>query len=90
MPESTGLEVMEDLSDVWDWVYNKLQLHIGSEIEVDLTKIMSEGDSGGLFTLLYKYEHLGLMLFPRRIPCSSICSYPGKKGFSNVGSISTH
>lgn len=56
MPESTGLEIMEDVSDLWDWVYNKLQLSVGSDIELDMDKILVEGDSGGLFFYLSYFQ----------------------------------
>lgn len=47
MPEHNGLEMMEDLKDVEDWIFTNLQSHLGSEVEVDLDKIMIEGDSAG-------------------------------------------
>lgn len=49
MPEATGLDILEDVSDLWDFVYTKLQSTVGDEVELDMGKIMVEGDSGGLF-----------------------------------------
>jgi hypothetical protein len=50
MPEHNGLEMMEDVADVWDWILSgKLQAYLGSEVEVDLDKILIEGDSAGKF-----------------------------------------
>lgn len=49
MPEATGLEILEDMSDLWVWIEQKLQSSVGSGIDVDLNKIMVEGDSGGRF-----------------------------------------
>ncbi|RDW82780.1 hypothetical protein BP6252_03892 [Coleophoma cylindrospora] len=47
MPEATGLEILEDLSAAWNWVYNALPAHLGSEIKPDFNKILIEGDSAG-------------------------------------------
>jgi hypothetical protein len=47
MPESTGLEIMSDISDLWTWIYHDLQTHIGDGIEVDFNKILIEGDNAG-------------------------------------------
>lgn len=51
MPEHNGLEMMEDLSDAWDWVFNNLQSYLGQDVEADLDRIMIEGDSAGAFWL---------------------------------------
>jgi acetyl esterase/lipase len=47
MPEHNGLDMMEDLKDLEDWLFNKLQSHLGTHIEVDLDRILIEGDSAG-------------------------------------------
>lgn len=49
MPEANGLEVMEDVSDLWSWVFNDLQDFLGEGIKVDLDRILIEGDSAGEF-----------------------------------------
>ena len=50
MPESSGLDIMEDLSDFWTWVREGLQGHLSKarpEIEADLEKIIAYGESAG-------------------------------------------
>lgn len=51
MPESTGLDVMEDLSDFWKWVRGgDLQKHLDSfkpGVEADLSKVLAYGESAG-------------------------------------------
>ena len=51
MPESTGLDIMEDLSDFWKWVRGgELQKHLDSfkpGVEADLSKIIAYGESAG-------------------------------------------
>lgn len=48
MPEHHGLDIMEDLDDVWEWIHTKLQTYLGGDVEVDLDRILIEGDSAGL------------------------------------------
>lgn len=48
MPEHNGLDIMEDLDDVWEWIHTKLQTYLGGDVEVDLDRILIEGDSAGL------------------------------------------
>lgn len=47
LPEHNGREMMEDLADFWHWLFNSLQSFLGSEIEIDLDRILIKGDSAG-------------------------------------------
>jgi len=50
MPESNGLDIMEDLSDFWTWVRQSLQDHLSKArpgIEADQEKIIAYGESAG-------------------------------------------
>jgi acetyl esterase/lipase len=51
LPKSTGLEIMEDLSDFWKWTKGGLQPLVSSntegQAEVDLSKILVQGESPG-------------------------------------------
>ncbi|KAE8453399.1 hypothetical protein EG329_010260 [Mollisiaceae sp. DMI_Dod_QoI] len=50
LPESSGSDMMDDISDFWDWIRNDLQYQISklkSGIEVDLLKIAVQGGSAG-------------------------------------------
>jgi acetyl esterase/lipase len=51
MPESNGLDIMEDLSDFWKWVRDgSLQRHLNSfkpGVEADLSKVLAYGESAG-------------------------------------------
>ncbi len=51
LPESTGLEIMDDLSDFWKWTKGGLQPLVSSntegQVEVDLSKILVQGESAG-------------------------------------------
>lgn len=49
MPESNGLDMMQDLKDFWSWLFHSLQSVLGDEVIVDLTRILIEGDSAGSF-----------------------------------------
>lgn len=51
MPESTGLDIYEDLSDFWKWVRDgSLQKHLDTfkpGVEADLSKVIAYGESAG-------------------------------------------
>ena len=51
LPESTGLDLMEDLSDFWQWTHGGLQALVSSstqgQVEVDLSKTLVQGESSG-------------------------------------------
>ncbi len=54
LPESTGHDILEDISDVWKWVQNNLQSYVlqlkgGDGVETDLSRIWSQGESAGIF-----------------------------------------
>jgi Tfp pilus assembly PilM family ATPase len=48
LPEANGMDIMQDLSDFWQWVDQDLQKQLATGIEVDLDKILLEGGSAGL------------------------------------------
>ena len=50
MPESSGLDVLEDVSDFWKWLRKDLQHHLHKlkpGIEADLSRILVHGESAG-------------------------------------------
>lgn len=50
LPEATGAELYEDVSDAWDWVRNDLQTHLDSTkqgVKADLDKVLVLGESAG-------------------------------------------
>lgn len=49
MPEHNGLDMMEDLKDLWHWIFNELQSFVGDKADLDMDKILIEGDSAGSF-----------------------------------------
>ncbi|RDW57180.1 hypothetical protein BP6252_13828 [Coleophoma cylindrospora] len=59
IPEHNGLEMMQDLSDFWDWVFKKLPSFLDSGIEADLDKILIEGDSAGGYLAVQSALDLG-------------------------------
>jgi len=52
LPESKGLDILEDIADFWKWVDSDLKTLVsregGNQIEVDLTKTWVHGDSAGM------------------------------------------
>ena len=51
LPESTGLDVMEDLSDFWKWTQTDFGAFVSRNArgaEVDLSKILVQGESSGM------------------------------------------
>jgi acetyl esterase/lipase len=50
LPESSGLDIMEELDDLWNWMNSGLKGTLSSFcslLSVDLDRIMTEGDSAG-------------------------------------------
>lgn len=51
MPESSGLDILSDLDDLWTWLFKELptQTHAitSGKSAVDFTKIMAFGESAG-------------------------------------------
>ena len=50
IPESTGIDIIEDLNDFWSWLENDLQSFLNQSAagtEVDLTKVLANGESAG-------------------------------------------
>jgi hypothetical protein len=48
MPEVAGLDFKTDVFASWSWVYNDLQAHLGKDVEVDMDKILVEGEEAGM------------------------------------------
>lgn len=61
MPEHNGLDMLVDLKDLKDWIFNDLQTRLGSDIEVDLDKILIEGDSAGNSSILELLQNLTVL-----------------------------
>ncbi|CAI6335464.1 unnamed protein product [Periconia digitata] len=56
-PEASGTEILEDLSDFWDWLLKnrKLDTYLASkdvQLEIDYTKLFVTGDSAGGYMAL--------------------------------------
>ncbi|OBT67671.1 hypothetical protein VE03_03550 [Pseudogymnoascus sp. 23342-1-I1] len=50
LPEATGTEIYEDISDVWSWIRNDLQPHLNGTrpgVQADFAKILLQGESAG-------------------------------------------
>ncbi|KAH7019615.1 Alpha/Beta hydrolase protein [Ilyonectria destructans] len=47
MPEAAGLDVLEDLSDIWSFVHGDLQTRLGNGLKVSYDQILVTGDSAG-------------------------------------------
>ncbi|KFY45523.1 hypothetical protein V494_00901 [Pseudogymnoascus sp. VKM F-4513 (FW-928)] len=50
LPEATGADIYEDVSDFWDWVRNDLQSYLDSTrpgIQADFDKVLAQGESAG-------------------------------------------
>ncbi|KAH8703209.1 Alpha/Beta hydrolase protein [Talaromyces proteolyticus] len=72
LPESTGVEILEDIDDFWGWLRSKdtanwLASHY---VQLDLRRILTTGDSAGGFLNIYL-----ALTYPDQIRVS-IASYP--------------
>jgi len=51
LPESSGLDIMADLDDLWNWLHSglpdTLEKSVSIGLRADLDRIMTEGDSAG-------------------------------------------
>lgn len=81
LPESTGLEIMEDISDFWKWIKGDLQTLVSSSTdgraEVDLSKVLVQGESSGkshLSALRTSKPFVLICVYIRGLSCSSIGS----------------
>ena len=55
LPESSGKNILEDIADLWNWVYNDLQTYLDiheSGLKVDFEHILVVGDSSGSYLAL--------------------------------------
>ena len=71
MPESNGLDILEDLSDFWKWVrggeMQKEVERLGKGIEADLEKVIAYGESaGGTLAVLSGFSQPDIGPFPKR------------------------
>ena len=59
MPESSGLDILDDVSDFWKWVKGgELQREVGKlkqGVEADLEKLIVYGESAGGTLALLKW-----------------------------------
>ena len=66
LPESSGLDILEDLDDLWRWMKFGLQLklnYFSVGLRADLDRIITEGDSAGtseMLSFLYEWNELNL------------------------------
>lgn len=81
LPESTGLAIMEDLSDFWKWTLGGLQTLVssktGGRVEVDLSKTLVQGESSGksfILSLRKSKPHMLRCGYIRGLSCNSIGS----------------
>ena len=78
LPESTGIEIMEDLSDFWQWTRSGLQALVSSStdgrIEVDLSKTLVQGESSGVLCSSTLRDRTPKLL--RRIYFRGLSCYP--------------
>jgi len=62
IPESNGIEVLEDIEDVWSWVQNSLNKAIGTMPNVrsraDLCRVLLAGESAGEWALAIEIKKL--------------------------------
>lgn len=52
LPESSGLDIVEDLDDLWRWMKFGLNLklsYFSAGLRADLDRIITQGDSAGMF-----------------------------------------
>ena len=50
LPESSGLDIFEDLDDLWTWLHSGLQNTLATTspgVTADLSRMITEGDSAG-------------------------------------------
>ncbi|KAK9427919.1 Alpha/Beta hydrolase protein [Lipomyces doorenjongii] len=55
LPESTGADINEDVSDIWTWVHRDLPAFLsscGSGINVDMEKLLVVGESAGGYLVI--------------------------------------
>jgi acetyl esterase/lipase len=56
LPESNGIDIMQDVADFWEWLPTKLPEYLQSSapsIEADLSKVIAYGDSAGGYLAIY-------------------------------------
>lgn len=68
MPESNGLDILEDLSDFWTWIRGgEMQKEIerfSKGVEADLEKVVAYGESaGGTLAVLSGFSQPGFGMY---------------------------
>jgi acetyl esterase/lipase len=67
LPESSGLDILEDLDDLWRWMKFGLQLklnYFSVGLRADLDRIITEGDSAGMLEMhVFSLKQVGLIHF---------------------------
>jgi hypothetical protein len=81
MPEVAGLDFKTDVFASWTWVYNDLQTCLGKDIEVNMDKILVEGEEAGL-CMTFGRGRASLTMH-RWLPSDTICFDPHRQGQSN-------
>jgi len=76
IPEATGGDVMDDITDFWHWVHSGLSSALLAEkpnIDLDLARIAAVGESAGGFLTLQS-----TLLFPDAKIKAAIAQYPSQ------------
>ena len=72
LPESTGKDINQDLSDVWTWIREELPSFLSKsvpDLSVDLSKILVTGESaGGYFAIQSALTQPGISAVMTRFP----------------------
>lgn len=75
LPESSGLDILDDLADFWGWVGDGLQAFVaksvGLDLQVDLTRMIAMGESAG--TLLSSSTYISVLMPLPRSPRYVVC-----------------
>jgi hypothetical protein len=81
MPEVARLDLKTDAFASWTWVYNDLQTYLGKNVEVDMDRILVEGEEAGL-CMTSGRERASLTMY-RWLPNDTICFDPRQQGQGN-------
>jgi hypothetical protein len=83
MPEVAGLDFKTDVFASWTWVYNDLQTYLGKNVEVDMDRVLVEGEEAGL-CMTSSRGRASLTIY-RWLPSDTICLTHVGKGKAMIG-----
>jgi hypothetical protein len=81
MPEVAGLDFKTDVFASWTWAYNDLQTYLGKNVEVDMDRVLVEGEEAGL-CMTSSRGRASLTIY-RWLPSDTICFDPRRQRQSN-------